>query len=125
MIDALLGALFLSCGLSLLWFAVLGPFFLKGPMQRISLLPMVGVFGGFFLGLLGAIIAGGSDGPSREILDRGTLLGSLAGLGMMVASLLGMAIRALIIQKQFTIRTGMITIAVVGVLCGLIRLFIT
>jgi hypothetical protein len=123
MIDTVIAAWLLLFLCSPLWIMFLVPFFSRNPRRPILLMPFVGVGVGFWLGLFGAVLASKSGGPVGSFIGYGTLFGTLAGLAMMSAGLLGMGVRHLIMERQFTIKTGMVAVAAVGVLCGLIRLF--
>jgi hypothetical protein len=123
MVDTLIAAWLLLFLCSPLWIMFLVPFFARNPLRPILLMPFCGLGVGFLLGIFGAILASKSGGPVGSFVGLGTLFGTLAGLAMMAAGLLGMGVRHLIIERQFTIKTGMIAVAAVGFLCGLVRLF--
>jgi hypothetical protein len=123
MIDTLIAAWLLLFLCSPLWIMFLVPFFARNPRRPIFLMPFLGLGAGFWLGLFGAVLASKKGGPVGSFVGFGTLFGILAGLAMMAAGLLGMVVRHLIIERQFTIKTGMVAVAAVGALCGLIRLF--
>jgi hypothetical protein len=125
MIDALIAAWLILFLCSPLWVMFLYPFFAKNPRRLIFLVPFFGLGAGFLIGLFGDVLASKSGGPVGQFVELGTIFGALAGLAMMASGLLGMMVRHLILERQFTIKTGMVAVAAVGVLCGLIRLFIT
>jgi hypothetical protein len=124
MFDLLIEAWLLLFLGSPLWVMFLRPFFVKEPRRATLLMPLYGLAIGFFLGLFGEILAAKSRGPVGLMLGPFTLAGLAIGLAMMVAGVLGITLRELLVKRQFTIKTGMIAVAVVGSLCGLARLFI-
>jgi hypothetical protein len=131
MVDSLIAAWLLLFLCSPLWIMFLVPFFARNPRPALIVTPWLCLGAGFLLGLFAAILMSKSAQTPESAaavaycLGLGTLIGGLAGLAMLTAGLLGMMVRHLINERQFTIKTGMVAVAAVGVLCGLIRLITT